>query len=212
MPENSIMLSENFRETVHSFYKNSKKINNINFPNYNVHLDKVIEATSKRLTFNNSYKSNYQPVCRFLNSCIKNTPKKYKVIAEATQKIKELLYWKVNDNYKNVYPDHFFQNESFVEIIGPSGLLICPNIRVGFLLLGKDVFYPSHNHEALELYTIISGSSLWQINDEKFAKKSPGDQIFHDLWMPHSMKTDGQPVLALFSWSGAIFKEAVPIN
>ena len=47
---------------------------------------------------------------------------------------------------------------------------------------------------------------------KKFAKKTPGDQIFHDLWMPHSMKTDGQPVLALFSWSGAIFKEAVPIN
>ena len=103
---------------------------------------------------------------------IKNTPKKYKVIAEVTQQIKELLYWKVNDNYKNIYPDHFFQNESFVEIIGPSGLLICPNIRVGFLLLGKDVFYPSHNHEALELYNIISGSSLWQINDEKFSKKS----------------------------------------
>ena len=85
----------------------------------------------------------------YLNSCIKNTPKKYKVIAEVTQQIKELLYWKVNDNYKNVYPDHFFQNESFVEIIGPSGLLICPNIRVGFLLLVKDMIYPSHNHEEL---------------------------------------------------------------
>ena len=212
MPENSITVSEEFRKTVNSFYKNSKKNNQNNVPNYNIHLDKVIEATSKRLTLNNSYKSNYQPVCRFLNSCIKNTPKKYQAIAEVTQQIKELLHWKVNDNYKNVYPDHFFQNESFVEIIGPSGLLICPNIRVGFLLLGKDVFYPSHNHEALELYNIISGSSLWQINDEKFSKKSPGDEIFHDLWMPHSMKTEGQPVLALFSWSGAILKEAVPIN
>ena len=114
MPENFITACENFRETVHSFYKNSKNINNNNIPNYNIHLDKVIEATSKRLTFNNSYKSHYQPVCRFLNSCIKNTPKKYKVIAEVTQQIKELLYWKVNDNYKNIYPDHFFQNESFV--------------------------------------------------------------------------------------------------
>ena len=74
------------------------------------------------------------------------------------------------------------------------------------------MFYPSHNHEALELYNIISGYSLWQINDEKFAKKSPGDEIFHDLWMPHCMKTEGQPVLALFSWAGEIFKEAVPIN
>ena len=62
MPENPITVSEGFRKTVNSFYKNSKKNNQNNVPNYNIHLDKVIEATSKRLTFNNSYKSNYQPV------------------------------------------------------------------------------------------------------------------------------------------------------
>ena len=119
--------------------------------------------------------------------------------------------YKRQDNYKNIFSNDFFENESFVEIIGPTGLLICPNIRIGLLLLGKNVFYPSHKHEALELYNILSGTSMWQLFDNDFEKQNPLDNIFHDEWVPHAMKTIGEPVLALFSWSGMINKEAIPI-
>ena len=91
-------------------------------------------------------------------------------------------------------------------------LLICDKIRVGLLLLGDHVLYPSHNHQALEFYTILSGSSMWQINDDNFILKKPGDKIFHDEWVTHAMKTNGEPVLALFSWSGMIEKEAIPLS
>ena len=38
-------------------------------------------------------------------------------------------YDNIFDHFEKMFEDDFFKNESFVEIIGPSGLLICDKIR-----------------------------------------------------------------------------------
>ena len=183
-----------------------------NSKNYKNHIRDVINGLEKKLDINFHYKSFAQPVCRYLNQCLNDSLSNKNVVSQKLSQITDLLKWKVNQNYRNIYSNHFFENESFVEIIGPNGLLLTQGIRVGFLFLGEQVFYPSHKHEALELYNIISGNSFWQINDKEFFEKKPGDKVFHDIWEPHAMRTAGQPVLSLFSWSGVIDKEAIPIK
>ena len=212
MPSKEYKIFNDFRIIINKFYGNYLERNHKISFNYKKHLKDVINATSFPLEFNRSYVANYQPVCRFLDDCLKKATSDTKEISSIPSQISSYLHWQINTNYKGIYSDNFFQNESFVEVIGPSGLLIHSKIRVGFLLLGEEVFYPSHNHEALELYHIISGSSLWQIKEKKFTEKKPGDSSFHDIWVPHAMKTVGEPVLALFSWSGNINKEATPIT
>ena len=57
--------------------------------------------------------------------CISETKNNdLKKISETINSLKHFLNWRLNDNYKNIFEDNFFKNESFVDIIGPSGLLI----------------------------------------------------------------------------------------
>ena len=214
MEENkNIKINANqFRIAVKEYYNELLKNNSHSSKNFKAHLIRVYDGISNPLDINADYKPFNQPVCQYLNDCLEDASLLNKSICDTVSKIKHLLKWKINSNYKGVYPDDFFQNESFVEIIGPNGLLEKPGIRVGFLLLGPTIFYPSHKHEALELYNIMSGKGLWQIDDNEFEEKSPDDSVFHDLWVPHAMKTTGNPVLALFSWSGQIDSEAIPIS
>ncbi len=187
-----------FKENILNFYKSLKSSYLNNEHNLFSHVEDVISSLEDDLDFNIGHKPNIQPVCRFLDVCISETKNNdLKKISETINSLKHFLNWRLNDNYKNIFEDNFFKNESFVEII---------------LLLGDHVLYPSHNHQALEFYTILSGSSMWQINDENFILKKPGDKIFHDEWVTHAMKTNGEPVLALFSWSGMIEKEAIPLS
>ena len=214
MEENkNIKINANqFRIAVKEYYNELLINNSYSSKNFKAHLIKVYDGISNPLDINADYKPFNQPVCQYLDDCLEDASLLNKSICDTVSKIKHLLKWKINSNYKDVYPDDFFQNESFVEIIGPNGLLLCPEIRVGFLLLGQKVFYPSHKHEALELYNIMSGIGLWQIGNNEFVEKRPDDSIFHDLWIPHAMKTMGMPVLALFSWTGQIALEAVSIS
>ena len=201
----------NFKTLVNKFYKNIVSSNEVDDSNCHSHLNVVIKSLSNDLEKNSNYIYSFQPVCRFLDSCINNIPEEFYRFENSIRNIKPQLNWQINNNYKNIFSKDFFYNESFVEIIGPNGLLISPNVRVGLLLLGEEVFYPSHNHKALEFYSILSGKSMWQQNNDRFEQKEPGDNIFHDMWVPHAMETTGEPALALFSWSGAITDEAVPI-
>ena len=76
----------------------------------------------------------------------------------------------------------FLQNKVYTEIIGPNGLLISETCRVGFLILGPDIYYPPHNHEATELYHTLSGQGAWQQGDAVEQIKSNDIAIFHDEW------------------------------
>ncbi len=210
LDENHFEANE-FRKAVFNFYNRKNILNFSDNSNFIVHINRVLNSIKDNLNININHSFNSQPACRHLEN-IFNNPSLNNLIIKKLYLINYLLNWKVNENYRNVYPQHFFENESFVEIIGPNGLLLASDIRVGFLLMGKNVFYPSHSHEALELYNIIIGKSLWQINFNNFEEKDTNDIIFHDIWEPHAMKTIDETVLALFSWSGNITSEAIPIK
>ena len=201
-----------FRKAVFKFYNRKNILNFSKNTNFKFHINKVLNNIKDNLNINLNYSSHVQPACRYLKNIFNDPKNQNNLIIKKLSFINDFLYWKVNENYRNVYPKHFFENESFVEIIGPNGLLLAQDIRVGFLLMGQKVFYPSHNHEALELYNIINGKSLWQLNYNDFEQKDNNDIIFHDVWEPHAMKTIDETLLALFSWTGNISSEAIPIK
>ena len=158
----------------------------------------------------NCLSAQQQPVCRFLDALLSTSPlPMFSGLIKSIRELSPYLYWKINENYRNVFPDHFFENESFTEIIGPDGLLYSQNMRAGLLLLGEEVDYPSHNHEATEWYNVINGSVLWQQGNSNYQLRRPGSAIFHSEWETHAMRCNGQAVLALWSWSGELGSEAV---
>lgn len=95
---------------------------------------------------------------------------------------------------------HFIQGYGYTEIIGINAPIPSQRIACGFLLLGPNVLYPSHRHEAEEIYLPLSGAARWQQGEALWRKRSPGAIIHHESEEPHAMHTDTQPLLAMYLW------------
>ena len=69
-------------------------------------------------------------------------------------------------------------------------------------MLGPEVTYPPHAHEAAEVYLPLSGVAWWQKGEAEFAPVPAGQPIYHAPWVPHAMRTGAEPLLALYLWRG----------
>jgi Dimethlysulfonioproprionate lyase len=96
----------------------------------------------------------------------------------------------------------FLKSYGWTELIGLRGPLPSDRIACGFLLLGPEIEYPAHAHEAEELYLPLAGEVLWMRGGADFAPRAAGTLIEHPSWMPHAMRTLAQPMLALYLWRG----------
>lgn len=91
---------------------------------------------------------------------------------------------------------------AFVRLVGPMGIHKTEELSFGLFLQAPDFFYPSHQHEAEELYFTLSGEAQWQKDDADFAAVPAGRLIHHKVWQPHATKTEATPILAMWSWTG----------
>ncbi|MCP4980606.1 MAG: cupin domain-containing protein [Gammaproteobacteria bacterium] len=176
-----------------------------------LHHREIVQAElSKELPEGSYASARLMPACRYLDSLLSTASHPvFAGLIAAIQALAPHIYWKTNENYRHVFSDHFFENESFCEIIGPGGLLTSQNMRAGLLLLGEEVDYPAHKHEATEWYHVLNGAGLWQQGENDYQLRKPGSVVFHSEWQTHAMRCNDQAVLALWSWSGGIGVEAI---
>ncbi len=98
-------------------------------------------------------------------------------------------------------------NIGFAELIGPSGPLWSDKIRAGFTFMAPGIFYPLHDHPAVELYIVLSGRAEWT-RRTMTTNQDAGAAILHASMEPHAMKTVTEPLLALYVWTGDIASPA----
>jgi hypothetical protein len=96
----------------------------------------------------------------------------------------------------------FLDRYGWCEVIGPRAATCSDRIACGFLLLGPQTCYPSHRHEPEELYLPLSGSAAWRQGDGDWQQRLPGTLIHHASFETHAMRTDADPLLALYLWRG----------
>lgn len=159
-----------------------------------IELKKLNSVTSKNIT---PLKS---PTCSHLEIALKNIPKDLSPFDTITKSITKKLIW--HEAERGV-PDQFKGGYAFTEIIGERGLKFSDSIRLGLFLQKPNVNYPLHAHDAEELYFVLSGSSDWQINQEKFSV-GPGSIIHHQTCENHAMITSSSPLFAMWVWTGKI--------
>ena len=97
---------------------------------------------------------------------------------------------------------YFLTRYGWSELIGTRGPIPSQTIASGFLLLGPEVNYPAHAHEAEELYMPLSGTASWQRDTDAWESNPPGTIIHHPPWAPHAVRTGAEPLLALYVWRG----------
>ena len=96
----------------------------------------------------------------------------------------------------------FLEKYGWTEFIGQRGPIASDRMASGVLLLGPEIEYPRHSHEAEEVYVPLTGPTLWQRSDQDWAYHAPGRPVYHASWEPHAMRTETVPLLALYLWHG----------
>ena len=96
----------------------------------------------------------------------------------------------------------FIDNYGWLELVGTRGHFADENVACGFLVLGPNLHYPDHHHEAEEFYIPLTGGALWRKGDGDFALRAVGEVIHHPSNINHAMKTGEEPLLALYLWRG----------
>jgi Dimethlysulfonioproprionate lyase len=100
------------------------------------------------------------------------------------------------------FDTNFLMKYGWTELIGLRGPVSSQDIACGFLLLGPEIEYPKHSHEAKEVYVPLSSQSLWIQGNEGWVSRSCGVPIYHRSWQPHGMRTESTPLLSLYIWRG----------
>ena len=112
--------------------------------------------------------------------------------------------WIQNPNYR-YEPDmqNYLSNSAFGNFIGgQSGMVPCGDVAVGFWMMGPGIDYPAHSHPAEELYAILSGQADWYDQHAGWTRRGPGDFILNASMVEHGMRTDEDPLLAMYCWRG----------
>lgn len=95
----------------------------------------------------------------------------------------------------------FLERYGWTEVVGLRGPIPSEKVAAGFLILGPEVTYPPHAHQAEEVYLPLSGRAWWQKGGE-WRQVEPFTAIHHPAWVPHAMRTEAEPLLALYLWRG----------
>ncbi|GES45115.1 transcriptional regulator [Rhizobium dioscoreae] len=96
----------------------------------------------------------------------------------------------------------FLERYGWVELFGTRGHFTNKEMAGGFLLLGPGVHYPDHHHEAEEIYIPLTDGSLWSKDAQPFLPRWSGEIIHHPSNIRHAMRTEDQPLVALYIWRG----------
>lgn len=121
-------------------------------------------------------------------------------LAGALEHLQAVLSW----HTRGVFTDAEFTNRAYVELIGPDGMVRSDDIRLGFYWHDSHTFYPAHRHNAVELYHVLSGTGLWQYQGRAWTPRPAGSFILHESRQDHATRTEAEPILTLWSWTGDI--------
>ena len=96
----------------------------------------------------------------------------------------------------------FLEKYGWMELIGLRGPIASNRMACGFLLLGPEIEYPRHSHEAEEVYIPLTEPTFWIRGNLDWELRAACRPIFHTSRMPHAMRTESIPLLALYLWRG----------
>ncbi|MGI9499541.1 MAG: dimethylsulfonioproprionate lyase family protein [Geminicoccaceae bacterium] len=88
------------------------------------------------------------------------------------------------------------------ELVGLDGHIPAEQVRVGLLVSDIDTDYPISSHSGEETYLVLAGLADWTVGGTPYVTKPPGTLIHHPAWVPHGRRTNDQPFLGAWRWSG----------
>ena len=105
-------------------------------------------------------------------------------------------------DYSAHYPENMMRTMRAKRLIGPGGAIPHDEVVFGILELDPGASYPSHRHEAPEIYYVVQGRAECRFGDETFVAR-PGSMIQTAPGQSHSFHSLGDEkfVAVAFWWA-----------
>jgi quercetin dioxygenase-like cupin family protein len=139
------------------------------------------------------------PVLRWLPQLQRSAPLFSAPLVDALAESARSLAWHRSYSAATAGAD-FYENYGWTEFAGLTGPVPSEHLACGVLLLGPHVTYPSHRHEADEIYVPLVGLARWKHGHDSWRQRPPGSVIHHARHESHAMQTNTEPLLALYLW------------
>lgn len=122
-----------------------------------------------------------------------------------------LLDWRQTYEPKD-FGSEFLDHYGWTMLVGPDGIVESNQLLVTLVLLGPDTEYPSHSHEAEEIYIPIGGEIEILSGDGDWTRVDPGAVIHHEPWLPHALRTDAAPSLFFAAWRSGTLQRSLILD
>ena len=176
---------ENTKDEVEKlWYNNSTLSNFVKFP--------------KNLSLIN-FRRNKIPVTEKLFNWNSNLESNLKELHILISSISPYVNWEQGYEENDVGKD-FLNKYGFFELIGPSGHFKTTEMALYVNYLCKNAYYPWHNHDAEELYFIVSGEAKFESKNQNTEILSSTNTRLHKSFESHAITTDQKPVLSFVIW------------
>jgi hypothetical protein len=139
------------------------------------------------------------PVMRHLSAVKESAPAFSAAFVAAFVEAAPTLEWCRSYTVEEV-GEKFMDNYGWTDLLGQSGSAPDERLACGVLLLGPDVYYPPHQHEAEEMYVPLSGTAQWSQGGRDLQPRPPGSMIHHLPHEIHAMQTGNEPLLVMYLW------------
>ena len=169
----------------------------------NSHLNSFLADWPSKKSVMRSALPHNLPVLSYLPAVVKATTKKTETLVNMLAPLANHMAWGQTYSAQDLGVG-FLENYGWTEIIGLRGPVASNRVACGFLLLGPQIEYPSHFHEAEEVYVPLTKQTLWQQGKQSWVYRTPGLPIYHASRVPHAIRTEAIPLLALYLWRGGI--------
>ena len=139
------------------------------------------------------------PACGALDAALRlagQGPSPIPNLATALAKLAPDLVWRRRKGAETESRS-FFDGHANAVAVGPDGLEMRNDVLIGISLMAPHVRYPDHRHPPEEVYVSLAGGAWWK-QDRDWYRPGPGGLVYNEPNVMHSMRTDEDPLLAIW--------------
>ena len=163
----------------------------------------------KSLKYNNIPKNKLVSV-KVLESWEENDSS-IKPIHKLIKEVSPYAHWKQTYDEKDV-GRNFLDKFAYFELFGPTGHFLTDEMSLFVIFFDKETYYTWHNHEAEELYFVISGSAKFDSKGNQSEILYKTKSRFHKSFQPHSLTTQKEKCLCFVVWRDKLNSEVKVVN
>lgn len=162
--------------------------------------ERIFSSLETASTCAGEHKAARLPVCDHLPKAFEQARAVGSVV-DAFARLEPQLTWNRRVGAEK-HGQGFLNGHANATIVGPEGIEIRRDVRIGVSLMAPHTRYPDHHHPPEEFYLVLSRGE-WRQASDPWHQPGIGGLVYNPPDIVHAMRSMDSPLLALwFLWTG----------